>query len=496
MLILLLLLMILSASLGNSLHAGQLINYHFDYYLSVDCQSEDSERVQRNTLEMPKDGRDYRYVSHHFEELTKNFHANYYQAEYSRLKHSLSIEVKAYQHDECWFLGPFKGGPVSWVGARLHFIYEVDACEDPDPIPTTDRVQPYIDAYNARLSGIQCHIKRSRNAYDDLVAQYTHKLEQKVKKKYGTDAAIETHKRLQLASFQRVNEKYLLKAKDATQSFVSLFREYSQTAQTNTEILKQRLVTLATTASKSVLEDIPNYMNQLSELSQKEAAESVRYLIKARRIFGELEGLQVDYEMELDALRPFIRDNGLYPLRLADDELNALNKLILATSNRNRTFTDSVRVLISQLQRKESILMSRKIDQSTRKTLGLSIRMAASQKFLDTLIQQSATLWSQSEFDLKTELPRFEKSYLNKRAFMRNQDLCLDAEQANDWRKQGCMAIDTELSRVDVYLRKTFPRRLREHAEKRSLTGVIDKLRQNQLLEAAREFDQHPGRSR
>lgn len=468
--------------------AGQEIEIIREYYAKIDCSAPSEEINHNDTIASPKDGSDYRYVRHYFEETTKNFSGNTFSASYSRLSQSLNVEIHAAKHDECFqFLG--WRGPTSWVGVRLHLVLEKDACDEPAPIPVSDRVQSYVDGYQMRISGIQCQVNQVKKKRARIVTQYAEKILKKIAEKKGVESANEVSKKIHLIEFQRITKKFQNKISIVGRDFKKLMIDFSRKGAENTVTFRNNLVNLANASANAALSRIPEFMASLTDLSQRESAESIGYVIQARRMFGELEGLQVEYELELDLHRRFLKDTGLSPVRFADEEMTLLQKLIAACEARNQSFTESVRQVISMLQRREAALILSLSESAVRKTVSLSLRLEASRKFLTSLKTQIASIWAAPEVNQTLNQPYYEKSFLAKKQFLENQNLCRGADSANDWRKQGCLAIEPDLKRAEVYLRRTFLRQLKADAERWSFPDVLSLLDRGEILTAARSFD-------
>jgi len=455
--------------LSFSADSRDLIEETREFRVSQGCGNDVAET--KFSFRIPQDV-PYR-VDHQVEILSRNGDQNGVDVQNLESQGLVTIRAWASQHRKCWSIGGIlRFGPESSLHARVKVRAERNACTEPSPEPQGDMtVDEATSGWEKRQKGLRCLFTAANNRRQDVIRGFRKKIEAKASAREGSEKVRIAGEQAILAAVRAAAEDYVRDTAALSPAFHQLISDFSDAKTRQAPETNRKLVELALDAKAAPLEKIPEILLHLQEIAEKEAALASRLLFRAGRLIGQYRSLESLYQKRLSPNRGFMKDHDLAPAEATTPALESLRKLIASTEERARTYAATTRELGRQILARKDALIASAAKADTSAAMADALRMEAAHRFAKEVGAEASTLWPDETKE--APMPRvLEPEYLQKRNFLRFEDICVSELGSKPWLRIGCGLAAGEYGRIQAYFKRGIPRRIRESLEKLEVSGA------------------------
>lgn len=431
----------------------------------------DDVAEQKFSLSIPKDV-PYR-VEHQLEIISRNGDQNGVEVQYLESQGLLTIRAWATQHRKCWSIGGIvRFGPGSWIHARVKLRAERNACRDAAPEPQGDMtIDEATSGWQKRQKGLRCMVAAANNRQQEIIQRFRTKIVAKATAREGAEKVRIAGNQAVLAEIRAAAEDYVQNAAALSPAFHELIAQFSEAKTRQAPETNRRLVELALEAKAAALEKIPGIQIRLQEIAESEASLASRLSFRARRLLGEYDSVETRYQKRLARHREFMKEHELAQADAATPMQEALRKLLASTGERARAYAATIRELGGQIQARKAALIRNAAKDDASAAMADALRMEAANRFAKEVGSEASQLWPDESKEVP--MPRvLEAEYLQKRKFLRFEDICVSELGSKPWMRIGCGLAAGEYGRIQAYFKRGIPRRIRESLERLQASGT------------------------
>jgi hypothetical protein len=311
------------------------------------------------------------------------------------------------------------------------------------------------------LTDFRFRAKRALEDRDELVKEardLTKKFTAAGEAVYGVEHANLLRKQQLIRESQAVIERYRSAIADRQAEYEALATEYKAFHNAEpTAVLQQ----LATNASTAELPAFPALQQQLIALVNAENGPPQDLTVRADRLDGYFDGYQHQFNIEIQPYRAFLDEEGIIAPDLTTRPREILGGMQRYLADRQQRMNVAAEKLFAGMQRRKSALLLLQRDAQTRVTIADASRARAAADFLTQATVQIQATWAAAPVVGAFEL--LGARYQGVLALLQAGTMCNDPDVA-DWMSDGCGAYAINVSKANLYLATTLPRKLRRNA--------------------------------
>jgi hypothetical protein len=337
-----------------------------------------------------------------------------------------------------------------------------------------------LSTMQAELVGYTTSAKAALADRDELIEtarNLTEKFTQAGEALHGVEQANLLRKRRLIQDSRSVIERYRTAIADRRADYEALTTDYRTFHSSEpTDALQQ----LATRASTAELSEFPALQHDLASLVQAESGPPQDLSVRAERLDGYFDSQQHQFNTEIQKYRPFLDEEGIIVPDLTSRPREILDGIQRYLLERQQRMNAAAQKLFAGLQRRKSALVLLQRDVQTRETIADASRARAAADFLSQVTAQIQSTWAAAAMVGGFEL--LGTRYQAVLALLQAGAMCNDPD-AEAWMNDGCGAYKINISKANLYLQSTLPRKLRRDAV--LLRNVGAQATQVDALEAA-----------
>jgi hypothetical protein len=228
---------------------------------------------------------------------------------------------------------------------------------------------------------------------------------------------------------------------------------------------------VATRASDAELPAVPALQQELVALLVAENHAPQDLILQSGRLEGFFESQQQWFVDAIAPHRAFLAEEGIVEPDLTTRPLEILGGMRRYLAHRQQRMNAAASQIFDGLRRRKTALLLLERDAHTRATIADATRAQAAAEFLGEATAQIQATWAAqpSAGGIELLVARYERVL----ALVQAGSLC-DGDDVTDWMHDGCALYAVNVSKANLYLQSSLPRKLRRDATKLRAAGTPD----------------------